>query len=167
MKYKHPPFRVGLGFDVHSFQQGRPLMLGGVQIAAPFGLAGHSDADVLLHAVADAIFGAIGSPDIGQHFPNTDQRWKNCPSSVFVREAENEACTKGYTIVNIDCTILAEKPKIAPHLEVIRQSLSALLEIPLEAISLKATTMEKMGFIGREEGMAAMVVVLLGRPENL
>lgn len=161
MSVPHSPFRVGFGFDVHPFEEGRPLYLGGILIPSQLGLAGHSDADVLLHAVTDAIFGAIGSTDIGQHFPNTDPRWKGCASSVFVREAVEEARQKGYAMVNVDCTILAEQPKISPHVVAIRENLASLLGISVDAISLKATTTEKLGFIGRGEGIAAMAIVLV------
>ncbi|MCX7625968.1 MAG: 2-C-methyl-D-erythritol 2,4-cyclodiphosphate synthase [Candidatus Sumerlaeaceae bacterium] len=156
-------YRVGFGFDVHPFEENRPLFLGGIRIPSPIGLAGHSDADVLLHALADAIFGAIGSTDIGQHFPNTDPRWRGCASSVFVCEAIEEVRQKGYVVVNVDCTILAEQPKISPHTTAIRQNLASLLGISLEATSLKATTTERLGFIGRGEGIAAMVVALVAK----
>lgn len=158
-----PLFRIGFGFDVHPFAENRPLYLGGIQIPSRLGLAGHSDADVLLHAVTDAIFGAVGSTDIGQHFPNTDPRWKGCASSVFVRESVEEARQKGYAIVNVDCTILAEHPKISPHIVAIRENLASLLQIPVDATSLKATTTEKLGFIGRGEGIAAMAIVLVAK----
>lgn len=156
-----PSARVGIGFDVHSFAENRPLYLGGVQIPYHLGLAGHSDADVLLHAVTDALFGAVGLGDIGQHFPDTDPRWKDCRSEVFVKAAYQEALARGYTIANIDCSILAEQPKIAPHVPAIRASIAELLEIAEDCVGIKATTMERMGFVGRGEGMAAFAVVLL------
>lgn len=158
-----PPFRVGLGFDVHPFAPDRQLCLGGVKIPYSLGLAGHSDADVLLHALADAIFGAIGSGDIGQHFPNTDPKWKNCESRVFLEHAVAEAAEKGFFVANADCTLLAEKPKIAPHVEAIRASIAKILKVEADAVGIKATTMEKMGFVGRGEGIAAIAVVLLAK----
>jgi 2-C-methyl-D-erythritol 2,4-cyclodiphosphate synthase len=161
MSHPEIPYRVGLGFDVHPFAPDRPLYLGGVLIPHTLGLAGHSDADVLLHAITDAIFGAIGSTDIGQHFPNADPRWKDYSSSVFLEQAVAEARAKGFRVGNVDATILAEQPKIAPHVPAIRRKLAALLGVAEDATSLKATTMERMGFVGRGEGIAAMAVVLL------
>ncbi len=154
-------FRVGLGFDVHPFDPQRPLYLGGVPIQGAPGLAGHSDADVLLHAIADAIFGALGSADIGTHFPNTDPTWKNSPSSIFVEKAYEEARQVGFVVANIDCTLLAEQPKIAPYVAAIKASVAEMLRIETSQVGLKATTMEKLGAIGRGEGIVAMSVVLL------
>jgi 2-C-methyl-D-erythritol 2,4-cyclodiphosphate synthase len=158
--------RVGLGFDVHPFAPDRPLYIGGVHIPFAHGLAGHSDADVLLHAIADAIFGAIGAGDIGQHFPNTDPRWQNCPSRVFVEHAAAQAALQGFAIVNVDCTLLAEKPKIGPYVATMRATIAAMLAIDSGAVGVKATTMEKMGFVGREEGIAALAVALLAKSED-
>jgi 2-C-methyl-D-erythritol 2,4-cyclodiphosphate synthase len=158
-------FRVGIGFDVHAFEEGRPLFLGGVQIPHTRGLAGHSDADALLHAISDAIFGALGQPDIGQHFPNTDPRWKDCPSRVFLAEAVRIAREAGYVVVNLDSTLLAEEPKMAPHIPAMRDLIAKELGIEPQQVGIKATTMEGLGFIGRREGIAAMAVVLLGERE--
>jgi len=158
-------FRVGIGFDVHAFEEGRPLFLGGVQIPHTRGLAGHSDADALLHAISDAIFGALGQPDIGQHFPNTDPRWKDCPSCVFLAEAVRIAREAGYVVVNLDSTLLAEEPKMAPHIPAMRDLIAKELGIEPQQVGIKATTMEGLGLIGRHEGIAAMAVVLLGERE--
>ena len=158
-----PLFRVGLGFDTHQFAEGRKLMLGGVLIPHDRGLLGHSDADVLLHAICDALLGAIGEGDIGQHFPNTDLRWKDCPSLKFVEESMKMVSAQGYAVSNLDCVILAEKPKIGPYVASMRASISAAIGVSEGAVGIKATTMETMGAIGREEGMVAQAVVLLER----
>jgi len=156
-----PQVRVGIGFDVHPFATGRELILGGVVIPHTHGLAGHSDADALLHAVADSIFGALGLGDIGQHFPNTDPTWKDRSSRVFVEYAVEKAREHGFQIGNIDSTILAERPKIGPYVQQMRSNIAEMLGITADRVGIKATTMEKMGFVGREEGIAAMAVVLL------
>ena len=163
MTRRMPPFRVGMGFDTHQFAEGRKLMLGGVEIPHNRGLLGHSDADVLLHAVCDAILGAVGEGDIGQHFPNSDPRWKDCPSMVFVRESVALATARGYRVSNIDVVILAEQPKIGPHVQAMRSCLAQALDVPEDCVGIKATTMETMGCIGREEGMVAQAVALLER----
>ncbi len=160
-----PDFRIGLGYDVHRIVAGRELVLGGVRIPWDRGLLGHSDADVLLHAVMDAILGALALGDIGHWFPDTDPALKGAASTGLLAQILRSPQLQGWRIVNVDATLLAEKPKIAPHHELICQSLAAHLGIPRDRVSVKATTMEKMGFIGREEGMAAQAVVLLQRGE--
>ncbi len=160
-------FRVGIGFDVHAFEEGRPLVLGGVQIPHTRGLAGHSDADALLHAICDAILGALGEPDIGQHFPNTDPRWKDCPSRVFLSEAARIASKAGFVVVNVDSTLLAEEPKMGPHIPAMREAIAKELGIEPQRVGIKATTMERLGFIGRREGIAAMAVVMLWKRVSL
>lgn len=163
MSEHKPLFRVGLGFDTHQFAEGRKLMLGGILIPHDRGLLGHSDADVLLHAICDALLGAIGEGDIGQHFPNTDPRWKDCPSLKFVEESMKLVRAEGYAVSNLDCVVLAERPKIGPYVESMRACISAAIGVPDGAVGIKATTMETMGAIGREEGMVAQAVVLLER----
>lgn len=153
--------RVGQGFDVHPLVEGRPLVLAGVAIPHPRGLSGHSDADVVLHAVADAIFGACGSGDIGQHFPPTDPQWAGAPSRVFVEFAVAKARERALSVANCDVTILAEEPRVAPFREAMRESLATMLGVSSEAVNIKATTTEQLGFVGRSEGVAALAVVLL------
>jgi 2-C-methyl-D-erythritol 4-phosphate cytidylyltransferase/2-C-methyl-D-erythritol 2,4-cyclodiphosphate synthase len=156
-----PTVRVGQGVDVHPFAPGRPLMLGGVRIPWELGLAGHSDADVVLHAVADAIFGAAGEGDLGEHFPPGDPRWAGADSRTFVAFACERARAKGLAVGSCDVTVLAEKPRLAPHREAVRQSLAALLGVPEDAVGVKATTTERLGFLGRGEGIAALALVVL------
>ncbi|MGI8905658.1 MAG: 2-C-methyl-D-erythritol 2,4-cyclodiphosphate synthase [Candidatus Sumerlaeaceae bacterium] len=158
-----PAVRVGNGFDVHALVAGRRLVLGGVEIPFIKGLDGHSDADVVLHAITDAILGALAEGDIGKHFPNTDERWRDCDSTVFLRGASDIARNRGYRISNIDATVLAERPKILPYVPAMIRNIGSVLGIPDNCVGLKATTMEKLGFVGREEGIAAMAVVLLER----
>ena len=160
------PFRVGMGLDVHRFIEGRPLILGGVEIPYEKGLDGHSDADALLHAITDAILGAIAAGDIGQHFSNTDPRWKDCDSAVFVREAVRLAREKGYRIGNLDSLIMTEKPKMAPVIPAIIKRVAEMLGVNADCCGVKAGTMEKMGFVGREEGIACQAVVTLVLIEN-
>ena len=155
--------RIGQGIDFHKFEYGRKMIIGGVEFNSPFGLKGHSDADVLLHAITDAILGAIGENDIGYHFPDTDKRFKNAGSKVFLEKALNLAKEKGFEISNLDATILCEKPKINPLRDKIRENIASILQIEKERINIKATTTEKMGFIGRSEGIGAIAVVLLVR----
>ena len=154
--------RVGQGIDIHPFDDARPLFLGGVKISDTGGLAGHSDADVVLHAVTDALLGAAGAGDIGQYFPSEDQRWRGAESSRFVREARSILLERNAEIQNIDVTIIAQKPKIAPHRETIAASIAKLLDIPRGHVNVKATTADHLGFIGRGEGICAMAVVLVG-----
>jgi len=155
--------RVGSGFDVHAFGEGDHVMLGGVRIPASRGVIAHSDGDVLLHALTDALLGAAGLGDIGQHFPDSDPRWKGAASTQFVRHAVTLLAAAGWTPVNADLTLLSEAPRIAAHRDAIRSSIAAALGLPAEAVNLKATTTEKLGFIGRSEGLAAQAVVLIAR----
>jgi 2-C-methyl-D-erythritol 2,4-cyclodiphosphate synthase len=150
--------RVGIGYDVHPLVAGRRCVLGGVEIPHEKGLAGHSDADVLMHAICDAILGALGLGDIGQFFPNTDPRWKDAPSRIFLAEAARQVAARGGRIINIDATLIAQAPKVGPHVAAMKTNLAAALGMASEAIGIKATTNEGLGFIGRGEGIAAMAV---------
>jgi 2-C-methyl-D-erythritol 2,4-cyclodiphosphate synthase len=156
---------VGIGYDVHAFVTGRKLILGGVEIPHAKGLDGHSDADVLMHAICDAILGAIGEGDIGHFFPNTDPRWSGVPSQVFLREAGRQVAARNGKIVNIDATLIAQQPKIAPYVEAMKTRLAEALGIPIANVGLKATTNEHLGFVGREEGIAAMAVASVELPQ--
>ncbi|MEK7775223.1 MAG: 2-C-methyl-D-erythritol 2,4-cyclodiphosphate synthase [Candidatus Zixiibacteriota bacterium] len=157
-------YRIGQGYDVHQLVEGRPLIIGGVTIPHPKGLIGHSDADVLLHAIMDALLGAAGLPDIGHQFPNNDSRFKNADSGLLLARVFQLLKDAGVTrIVNIDCTILAENPKMAPHIELMKSNISHALAIPSGQVNIKATTTETLGFVGREEGIAAMAVCLVER----
>ncbi|MBX9896501.1 MAG: bifunctional 2-C-methyl-D-erythritol 4-phosphate cytidylyltransferase/2-C-methyl-D-erythritol 2,4-cyclodiphosphate synthase [Qipengyuania sp.] len=158
-----PQMRVGMGYDVHRLAAGEELWLGGVPIPHDKGLAGHSDADVALHALVDAILGALGEGDIGTHFPPSDARWKGAASSVFVQHAVALAWTAGYTIANADLTIVCEAPRIGPHREAMRARIADLLGVATGAVSVKATTTEGLGFAGRGEGIAAQALVTLQR----
>lgn len=153
--------RIGQGVDVHPFDESRPLILGGVRIADRGGLAGHSDADVVLHAVTDALLGAAGAGDIGQYFPSDDPRWKGVESSRFVREAKTIITEMDAEISNIDITIIAERPKIAPHRDAIGAFIANLLDLPRGRVNVKATTTDHLGFIGRGEGICAMAIVCI------
>jgi 2-C-methyl-D-erythritol 2,4-cyclodiphosphate synthase len=153
--------RIGNGFDVHALVAGRPLILGGVAIPHPRGLAGHSDADVLLHAIADAILGALALGDIGRHFPDTDPRWRGADSRELLRHVFALAFAAGWEIGNVDATVIAQAPKVAPHVAQMRANLAADLQCDEARISVKATTTEHLGFTGREEGIAALATVLL------
>jgi 2-C-methyl-D-erythritol 2,4-cyclodiphosphate synthase len=155
---------VGIGYDVHRFVEDRPLVLGGVEIPHDRGLDGHSDADVLSHAIADAILGAAGERDIGHHFPNTDMSIRGISSLEILRRVRDVLAEKGANLVNIDATLVAEEPKIAPHLAAMKAALSEALSLPPERIGIKATTNEGMGFLGRGEGIAAMAVASVDRP---
>ena len=156
---------VGIGYDVHQLVPGRKLILGGVEIPHDKGLDGHSDADVLMHAVCDAVLGAIGAGDIGQFFPNTDPRWKNAPSKVFLKEAAAQAAFCNGRIINIDATIIAQAPKVMPHAQKMKLNLAEALGMNPKKIGIKATTNEHLGFIGRGEGIAAMAVASVELPE--
>lgn len=156
-----PAFRIGQGYDIHPLATGRRLVLGGVEIAHERGLAGHSDADAVLHAVTDALLGAIGAGDIGRHFSDRDPRHKDRPSREFVVETMAMVRARGWRVGNVDVTVHAEAPKLAPHLDAMRANLAALLEIPVDAANVKATRGEGLGPIGRAEGIAAQAVVLL------
>lgn len=159
-------YRIGQGFDVHAFAEGRPLIIGGIEIPYEKGLLGHSDADVLLHSVADACLGAIGEGDIGRHFPDTDPAYKNADSAKLLEHVWGLVKEKGYGIENIDCLIIAQKPKMAPYIEKIKERISQLLECTPEQVNVKATTTERLGFVGREEGIASQTVVLLKKVEE-
>ncbi len=153
--------RIGNGFDVHALIAGRPLVLGGVAIPHERGLAGHSDADVLLHAVCDAILGALALGDIGLHFPDTDARWKDADSRALLRQVAALASAQRWRIGNLDVTVIAEAPKLSPHVPAMRANLAADLACGIGDISVKATTTERLGFAGRGEGIAALATVLL------
>lgn len=153
--------RVGQGYDVHKFEEGRPLIIGGITIPHDRGLTGHSDADVLLHTVTDAALGAIGEGDIGRHFPDTDAAFKDADSAVLLEKIWALVEERGYKLGNIDCTIIAQRPKMAPHIETIRQRIAELLKADVTQVNVKATTTEKLGFTGREEGIAALATILL------
>lgn len=155
---------VGIGYDVHALVEGRKLILGGVQIPHTKGLDGHSDADALMHAICDAILGALGEPDIGHFFPNTDPRWKGVPSKVFLEEAARQVGFRQGKIVNVDSTIIAQAPKIYPHIQEMKIRIAQALQISNQRIGIKATTNEHMGFVGREEGIAAMAVASVDLP---
>ena len=153
--------KVGQGIDVHPFDASRPLILGGVRISDTGGLAGHSDADAVLHAVTDALLGAAGKGDIGQYFPSTDERWRGADSSVFVAEARRLLDEMNANISNVDVTIIAQQPKLAPHREAMTNSLAKLLGLARRDVNVKATTTDHLGFIGRAEGICAMAIVLV------
>jgi 2-C-methyl-D-erythritol 2,4-cyclodiphosphate synthase len=155
------PPRIGNGFDVHAFAPGRRLVLGGVTIPHEHGLAGHSDADVLLHAIADAILGALALGDLGAHFPDTDARWKDADSRALLRHVASLAAGRGYLIGNVDATLIAEAPRIAPHVPAMRANVADDLGCAVDAVSVKATTTERLGFTGRGEGIAALATLLL------
>ena len=154
-------YRIGQGFDVHQFAEGRPLIIGGVTIPYEKGLLGHSDADVLLHAIADACLGAIGQGDIGKHFPDTDEAYKDADSALLLQHVWSIVRQHGYKLVNVDCTIIAQKPKMAPYIANMQERIAELLEGNVSQVNVKATTTEKLCFTGREEGIAAQAVVLL------
>lgn len=156
---------VGIGYDVHPLAEGRKLVLGGVEIPHARGLLGHSDADVLAHAITDAVLGAIGEVDIGHLFPNTDATWKDAPSRLFLEEAARRVRARGGRIVNIDASLAAERPKIFPHIGPMKQNIAAALGLDPAKVGVKATTNERLGFIGREEGIAAMAVAAVDLPE--
>lgn len=155
--------RVGYGYDVHRLVEGRDLWLGGVHIKHTLGLLGHSDADVLIHAICDALLGAANLRDIGYHFPDTAPEYKGADSKVLLSRTVDLLAQHGYRVGNVDCTVCAEHPKINPHIDAMKAVLAPLLRVDLNAVSLKATTSERMGFVGREEGMAAHAVALIER----
>jgi 2-C-methyl-D-erythritol 2,4-cyclodiphosphate synthase len=157
---------VGIGYDVHRLIEGRKLILGGIEIPHHCGLEGHSDADVLTHAIADALLGAAGEKDIGHHFPNTDPSLKGIDSQEILRRVQAILTTRRLAIVNIDCSLIAEAPKVSPHLQAMKARLSETLQIPPQRIGVKATTNEGLGFIGRGEGIAAMAVVSVQQIES-
>jgi 2-C-methyl-D-erythritol 2,4-cyclodiphosphate synthase len=153
--------RIGFGYDVHRFAEGRELWLGGIKIAHHKGLLGHSDADVVIHAICDALLGAAALGDIGKHFPDTDPEYKGIDSKILLTKTRDLISAAGFTIQNIDTTIALQVPKIAPYIELMRNTLSGLLNLDPGQLSVKATTTEKLGFEGREEGVSAYAVVLL------
>jgi 2-C-methyl-D-erythritol 2,4-cyclodiphosphate synthase len=155
--------RVGQGYDVHALAPGRKLILGGVTIPYPLGLLGHSDADALLHAITDAILGAAGLGDIGRMFPDTDERWKGVDSRVLLRGAVDEIHAAGWQVGNVDCTVIAQAPRIAPYVTAMRENIAADLGIGVERVNVKGKTNEKLGFLGRGEGVATEAVALLIR----
>jgi 2-C-methyl-D-erythritol 2,4-cyclodiphosphate synthase len=157
---------VGIGYDVHQLVAGRKLTLGGVEIPHAKGLDGHSDADALMHAICDAVLGAIGERDIGTFFPNTDSRWRGVASAVFLREAAAQVTFRGGRIINVDATLIAQEPKIAPHITKMKENIAVALGLNPSRVGVKATTNEHMGFIGREEGIAAMAVASVELPEG-
>lgn len=154
-------FRIGQGFDVHEFAEGRPLIIGGITIPHEKGLIGHSDADVLLHTVTDAALGAIGEGDIGRHFPDTDPEFKDADSAKLLSYIWRIVEERGYKLGNIDCTIMAQQPKMAPHIHAMRTRIAELLHADPSQVNVKATTTEKLGFVGRQEGIATMATILL------
>lgn len=154
-------YRIGNGYDVHRLTQGRKLILGGVDIPHGLGLDGHSDADVLCHALCDSLLGACGAGDLGKHFPDTDTKWKDVSSLVLLEKSGKLVTDRGFKISNIDTTIVAQQPKIAPHIESMTTNISETLNIDRTQINIKATTTEQLGFEGREEGIAAYAIALL------
>ena len=155
--------RTGYGYDSHRLVEGRPFLLGGVLIPFQKGGMGHSDADVLLHAIADALLGAVALGDIGLHFPDTDTAWKDADSRMLLAHVVKLLREKGWTVGNMDCTVVLEQPKLRPHVEAMRQAIAGILGTPVDAVSVKASTNERMGFTGRGEGVAAHAVVLVHR----
>jgi 2-C-methyl-D-erythritol 2,4-cyclodiphosphate synthase len=158
--------RIGNGFDVHAFVAGRPLVIGGVTVPHARGLEGHSDADVLLHAICDAILGALAMGDLGRHFPDTDPKWKGADSRRLLRQVAAMMQAQRYTIANVDATVIAQAPKLAPHVDAMRANIAADLGCDASRVSVKATTTERLGFTGREEGIAALATVLLQHTED-
>ena len=153
--------RIGLGWDNHRIKEGRPLVLGGVQVPCEFGLDGHSDADILLHAVTDAVLGALALGDIGMHFPDTDPQWKGASSDRFLQHAVKLASDRGYAIVNVDTTIILQRPKLGEYRVKIRESLAAILDMPLDCVSVKFKTAEKVGPVGEGLSAEAQAAILL------
>jgi 2-C-methyl-D-erythritol 2,4-cyclodiphosphate synthase len=156
--------RVGLGFDVHPLVEGREFWLGGIKLPATKGPSGHSDADVLIHALCDALLGASGLRDIGYHYSNKDPRWSGMDSKFFLGDVMRMMKEKGWRVENVDCTVCLEQPKIGPHVDQMKKVLSAILGVTEDDVSVKATTNEKLGYVGREEGVNATVVALISRP---
>ena len=161
-----PIIRIGNGYDVHRLVTGRKLVLGGVDIPHSTGLDGHSDADALLHALCDALLGAVGAGDIGSHFPDTDPKWKGISSLVLLEQVTANCRDKGFEIVNVDTIIVAQKPKLAPFLPEMKKNMAQAMGIDIGQINIKATTTEKLGFTGKEEGIAAYAVALLSKTVN-
>lgn len=153
--------RVGIGIDIHQFTEGRKLIVGGVDIPHSKGLKGHSDADVLLHAISDALLGAAALGDIGKHFPDTSSEFKDIDSKILLRHVGKLVADEGYTIANIDSMLLMERPKVAPHIMAMRENIAACLGIDVGKVAVKATTNEKLGYVGREEGVCAHAICLI------
>lgn len=153
--------RVGFGYDVHKWSADRPLILGGITITHEMGLYGHSDADILLHAITDALLGALALGDIGAHFPDTDPNYKGADSALLLDRVYELVVAEGYNLGNIDATIVMERPKLLPFIPFIRERIASILAVELDQVSIKATTSERMGFVGREEGAAVMATVLI------
>lgn len=153
--------RIGYGYDVHQLVEGRPLIIGGIELVHDKGLLGHSDADVLLHAITDAILGAVSLGDIGKFFPDDDPKYKGADSKILLKDAYQHVLELGYEIGNLDATIIAEKPKFRPHIDAMRETISNILNTDIFNVNVKATTNEKMGYLGRQEGIQAQAVVLL------
>ncbi len=158
--------RIGYGYDVHQLIEGRPLIIGGIELVHDKGLLGHSDADVLLHAITDAILGAVSLGDIGKFFPDDDPKYKGADSKVLLKDAYQHVLELGYEIGNLDATIIAEKPKFRPHIDAMRESIANVLNTDIFNVNVKATTNEKMGYLGRQEGIQAQAVVLLLKKTN-
>lgn len=163
MKVEKPLYRIGSGYDVHKLVIGRKLILGGVDIAFDRGLEGHSDADVLIHAVCDALLGAAGLGDIGEHFPDTDKTYKGISSMILLEKCRQLMETTGYEVVNIDCIVFAQVPKISPYKRQMEENIARALSMDSHLVNVKATTTEKLGFIGKEQGIAAQCTLLLNR----
>ncbi|HEX8736890.1 MAG TPA: 2-C-methyl-D-erythritol 2,4-cyclodiphosphate synthase [Pyrinomonadaceae bacterium] len=159
-------FRIGFGNDIHRLVKNKPLILGGISISSEMGAEGHSDADALLHAMTDAILGALALGDIGSHFSDRDERWRNADSEVFLRYTVGLMKEKGFRVVNMDSTISLEKPKLRPHIEAMRESLAKILEIEIDAVSVKAKTGEKVDAVGENRAIKAEVIVLLAENQN-
>ena len=155
--------RIGFGYDVHRLVEGRPLVLGGVRVPHEWGLEGHSDADVLLHAIADALLGAAALGDIGVHFPDTDTRWRDADSRMLLGEVGRKVEEAGYRIVNIDATVALQRPRLRPYIDTMRHNIAEVLDLELGQVSVKATTTERLGFVGTEAGAAASAVCLLNQ----
>ena len=159
------PYRIGNGYDVHALVEDRKLILGGVEIEFHLGLKGHSDADVLLHAISDALLGALALGDIGKHFPDTDPKYKGADSKVLLSEVYKLVEDKGYVIGNVDATIVMQRPKLAPHIPLMRKIIADLLKCDVDQVSVKATTSERLGFVGKEEGVESFATVLIMNKE--
>lgn len=156
-----PAIRIGFGVDIHQLQAGYKLFIGGVQLEAPFGAVGHSDADVLLHAICDALLGAANLRDIGFHFPDTDPKYKGADSKILLRDSFLKIKEKGYAVINIDCTVMLEFPKVNPHIPQMQQIIAGILEVTADEISIKATRGEKLGYVGESKGIQAYATALI------
>jgi 2-C-methyl-D-erythritol 2,4-cyclodiphosphate synthase len=155
------PYRIGIGYDVHAFAENRKLIIGGIEIPFEKGLAGHSDADVLLHAIADALLGALSLGDIGQHFPDTDEKFRGADSKLLLDKAHDMIKSHGYILGNVDAVVALQRPKLAPYIPQMKESIAKLFNVLPECVSIKATTTERLGFVGREEGIEATAIVLV------